>query len=87
MDVATVRDDHLPHVAEVIWQPDPPHLPTQWHCPLVDRTALVEGDAAKQLRYRLSFVPTLPSGMPVNAHHAVVVRLLQAEGSFLFPDL
>ena len=41
LDVATFEDDHYPTVVELCWQPVAPYLPVQWHCPVVDRRALV----------------------------------------------
>ena len=77
LEVATVRDDHAPTIAELRWQPVAPHFPVQWHCPVIDRVALVESEAAVQIRQRLSLAPTVPVGTPVNAHHAFVVSLPQ----------
>ena len=40
LDVATVKDDHCPTVAELLWQPLPPCSPACRHSPLVSRASL-----------------------------------------------
>ena len=70
MDVAAVRDDHFPKIIEVIWQSELQPIHARWHYPLLDRTALVEGESAKLLRYRLALAPRPPGGTPAHGHHA-----------------
>ena len=83
MSVATVRDDHFPTVVKLIWQSEPPPIRARLHHPLLDCTAVVEDELAELLHYKLALTPRPPGGTPVNARHALVVRLLQAQGSSL----
>ena len=85
LDVATVKDDHCPVVAELSWQPLPPCCPANWHSPIVARASLKEVEAAGHFRQWLSLVPVPPEGTPVDAHQALVATVLQHAGTLFFP--
>ena len=62
LDVATVRDDHSPVTAGLLWQLMPPCFPMAWPCPIIHRAACVECKAPKQFRHKLSLVASPPAG-------------------------
>ena len=73
LDVASIRDDHFPVIAQVTVHPVASIVVSYWCCSSISRPACIEGDAANPYRHALSIVVTPPVGTPVDALYSYVV--------------
>ena len=70
LGVATVRADHYPVVAKLMWHPIPVPAATSWLVPIINRIACIDGSVAEAFRHALSLIAPQPIATPVDATRA-----------------
>ena len=84
IDVATVRDDQVPVVLELLWQPLIVPSAAQWHNPIMDRALMKDPDLSRQCQDNLSLLAVPDAATPIDAFHYYGIRARQIQGSLCF---